>query len=107
MKTLLVVILLLLAAVEAPAQVRGDSTASQARLRERSSQKFLDEDGDGIDDRTGGQGKQRRKDTFIDRDKDGICDDRAHGLGFRRGRGMVKGGKGPAAGKGQGSGGKR
>jgi hypothetical protein len=74
---------------------------------------FVDEDGDGIDDRQGkeaqagrdaqsgtstqGQGRQlrqHRRDHFIDQDGDGINDERCSGTGIRQGhrRGAAKGG---------------
>ena len=67
---------------------------------------FVDEDGDGINDRIGqrnrgqardGEGqrlRERRHDRFIDTDGDGIHDERGGGTGLRRGRrhGAAKGG---------------
>jgi len=73
--------------------------------------RFMDEDGDGIDDRAvgKGQGIRRGKDRFIDEDGDGICDTRAGGLGLRQ-RGSGAGAMTGTDGKGKmrrlGSGGK-
>lgn len=57
---------------------------------------FVDENGDGIDDRLEGKGKRLQRGTarFIDNDGDGICDGRESGLGFRGGRAEVGMGKG-------------
>jgi len=83
-------------ALGAPGQMRSDSsgkasdtTTTAGPHQKRMGQKFVDENGDGIDDRLQGRGKgmRRGKDRFIDQDGDGICDDRASGLGFRRGAG--------------------
>lgn len=51
-----------------------------------TSPRFIDEDGDGIDDRASGKGPgiRRGKDRFVDEDGDGICDTRVGGLGFRQ-----------------------
>jgi Ni/Co efflux regulator RcnB len=71
-----------------------------------AQQGFVDEDGDGINDRVrqntektrdGAQGqqlRQHRRDRFIDQDGDGINDERCSGTGLRQGRrhGAVKGG---------------
>ncbi len=45
---------------------------------------FIDEDGDGIDDRkfSSGKKKKRRTDRFVDNDGDGINDNRARGMGW-------------------------
>lgn len=71
-----------------------------------SQQGFVDEDGDGINDRVrqntektpesaqGQRLRQHRRDRFIDQDGDGINDERCSGTGLRQGRrhGAVKGG---------------
>ncbi|MCC6398997.1 MAG: hypothetical protein IT282_18430 [Bacteroidetes bacterium] len=92
------------------AQTQPDSTANRERLQKREKMKFIDENGDGIDDRLGrtGAGRQRGKDRFIDADGDGICDDRANGLGFRYGKtgtGLGKGSDGKMRGRRGGPGG--
>ena len=49
---------------------------------------FVDKNANGIDDRLeiSAKGKgPKGKDKFIDKDGDGICDERATGMGFRRG----------------------
>jgi len=96
------------------AQTQQDTTASRERQQERVGQKFVDENGDGIDDRLarGPKGNQRGKDRFVDEDGDGICDNRAEGLGFRHragvgsGTGGMKGPDGKIKGRRGGSGGK-
>lgn len=67
---------------------------NQAREGERNQHQaqelegFVDKNANGIDDRleigSKGQGP-RGRDKFIDKDGDGICDERATGMGFRRG----------------------
>ncbi|GEM_PF-6305666 len=68
------------------AQTRRDSTAQDTV---RSTQKkFQDENGDGVNDKSRKQRKQRRQatDRFIDTNGDGISDSRERGLGFRWGK---------------------
>jgi hypothetical protein len=51
--------------------------------------KFIDENGDGIDDNQQGKGLRKRKgrtDKFIDSDGDGINDNRCQGMGWGKGR---------------------
>lgn len=88
-KITLFLIALSLFALSAPAQSGSDSSKADGQRQKRSGQKFVDANGDGIDDRVGEQGKgmRRGKDRFVDADGDGICDGRASGLGFRRGSG--------------------
>lgn len=66
-------------------QTVGDSTRTRDRQRSRQA---MDENGDGINDRT--VRRQQRlgpgMDRFIDINGDGISDSRECGLGFRRGR---------------------
>ena len=64
-------------------------------------EKFMDKDGDGINDnietkrgnRLGNKfGAGKGKDLFIDEDGDGICDNRANGIGFgAKGKGKMNG----------------
>jgi hypothetical protein len=121
MKTMMctAILLLVLMSPQLYAQGRPDSTTNRQRQSGVSplsapaatSARFVDENGDGIDDRTvdRGPGFQRGKDRFVDEDGDGICDTRATGLGFRR-RGAGAGSMMGADGKGKmrrlGSGGK-
>ncbi|HBD09351.1 MAG TPA: hypothetical protein DCZ69_13930 [Syntrophobacteraceae bacterium] len=96
------------------AQTQQDTSSNRERHQQRAGQEFIDENGDGIDDRTGrGPGAyQRGKDRFVDEDGDGICDSRMEGLGFRHragigsGTGLMKGPDGKAKGRRGGSGGK-
>ena len=66
-------------------QVAGDSTRQRGR---QQSRRVMDQDGDGINDRTVGRQQRLRQgmDRFIDANGDGISDSRECGLGFRRGR---------------------
>jgi Ni/Co efflux regulator RcnB len=82
--------------------------ASQQSVAPSSSaqQGFVDEDGDGINDRVrqntektpdaaqGQRLRQQRRDRFVDQDGDGIHDERCSGTGLRQGRrhGAMKGG---------------
>ncbi len=75
-------------------QSTSDSSAVNADTSSQRSGKFVDKDGNGIDDRKEGKVRGRGKDKFIDADGDGICDGRENGLGFR-------GGKGAGAGRGR------
>ena len=92
-KPIIILLMIALYSLSAPAQPGPDTSATTRPKQERTGQKFVDENGDGINDRLAGQGKgpRRGKDRFIDRDGDGICDDRAAGLGFRRGAGGAGG----------------
>ena len=107
MKFLILLLALGTVALDTRAQTQNDSTAAARPHLQRVTQDFIDKDCDGLDDRMAGTGKAKRrgKDRFIDRDNDGICDDRASGLGFRRGGGAFSGTSG--TGKGKGPGGKR
>ena len=115
-KLTLISLVLFLYASPAPAQTvsdtsgkSSDTSATTGSEHKRVGQKFVDENGDGIDDRLAGHGNKvrRGKDRFVDADGDGICDDRASGLGFRRGAGGSGGLKGgDAKGKGKRQGGK-
>jgi hypothetical protein len=65
--------------------------------------KFVDKNGDGINDNLKNQptsqqpnlgGIKKPNDVFIDEDGDGICDRRANGMGFgQKGMGKMKGKK--------------
>jgi hypothetical protein len=115
MKSLMTILLALsLCALAAPAQTpsdtsgkRSDTSGTGGQRQKRMGQKFIDRNGDGIDDRLAGQGMRRGKDRFIDADGDGICDERASGLGFRHGAGTGGGYMGgDSKGKGKHQGGK-
>ncbi|MCX6151521.1 MAG: hypothetical protein NTX22_13400 [Ignavibacteriales bacterium] len=52
-------------------------------------QKFIDENGDGINDTKQGKGMKKRRgktDTFVDKDGDGINDNRCQGMGWGKGK---------------------
>lgn len=87
-------------AAQAPAQEskQNDGKAADVNAADPKTlaPRFVDENGDGVDDRkaaTAGQGKgaacgkdgngTRKRDCFIDRDGDGINDNRCGGLGPR------------------------
>ena len=115
MKSLLLLFALLLFTLTATAQeqpqkkdptVRNQPAAAQNGATPGTRQGFVDEDGDGINDRgtpSADQGSGRangqrlrvhRRDHFIDRDGDGIHDERCGGTGLRRAQrhGAAKGG---------------
>ncbi len=92
---------------------KGPHGKKHAQATEQTAPRFVDEDGDGIDDRgkqnpqsvksspdeTSSQGKKQqlrmnRRDRFIDQDGDGINDERCSGTGLRQGyrHGAAKGG---------------
>jgi hypothetical protein len=108
--TCAVLCLFLLVSSSVYGQGRPDSAANRQRQSgalalpapAATSARFVDENGDGIDDRAVGKGSgfQRGKDRFVDEDGDGICDTRATGLGFRR-RGAGVGSMMGADGKGK------
>jgi len=107
--TIALLLLLLLVTPPVFAENQTDSSSAAIGRQNRNGEKFVDQDGDGIDDGLAGRAKgfQRGKDRFIDRDGDGICDDRATGLGYRRGStGAGPSLSGDSKGKRQGQGGK-
>jgi hypothetical protein len=63
-----------------PAQQHRDSLSSPQRQQQKKG--FMDENGDGVNDRK----MNGKRDRFIDVNGDGICDSREQGLGFRRGK---------------------
>lgn len=92
MKTLITTFgLMLLLSIPSFSQNAPDST--KQRPQERTQKGFVDQNGDGINDR--GQQRQdrmkRRTDRFIDANGDGISDGRECGLGLRRGSSAGKG----------------
>lgn len=110
-RTLVMSLFLILAGSPLIAQTQQDSSANREGRQRRVAQQFVDENGDGIDDRLARTtpGNQRGKDRFVDEDGDGICDNRANGLGFRHGAsgtGLTKGADGKGKGRRMGSGGK-
>jgi hypothetical protein len=84
-----------------------DSGSTVRSEEKKNEQRFVDENGNGVDDATelSGKGKKRRMDRFVDRDGDGICDGRENGLGFQQGKGkgnaLSSQGGGAAAGGGK------
>jgi hypothetical protein len=91
------------------AQDQPDTTKASKARQATKHEKFIDTDGDGINDRLQRRQKaiRRGNDKFIDRDGDGICDDRVSGLGFRRYRGGAKAPAQGTTGNGKGPGGRR
>lgn len=81
-------------------QAVGDSTRARQR---QQSRRVMDQNGDGINDRTLGRQQRLRQemDRFIDANGDGISDSRECGLGFRRGRMQQTGLGKQSMGKGQ------
>ncbi|MDX9757652.1 MAG: hypothetical protein RBU27_00685 [Bacteroidota bacterium] len=115
MKSLLLLTALLLCSLTAAAQeqprkkepaTRNQPAVTQQGTTTGAQQGFVDEDGDGINDRgahavdqpSGSSQRQRlrvhRRDHFIDQDGDGIHDERCGGTGLRRTQrhGAAKGG---------------
>ena len=83
-------------------KVKIDSTIKtekkSAKIDTTKKQKFVDENGNGIDDRLEakkGKGKRKgKRDKFIDQNGDGICDGRESAFGlkkaFRRRKGKIR-----------------
>jgi hypothetical protein len=71
-----------------------DTTGAERSQQEKKPSGFIDMNGDGIDDRIESRRTRAGQDTdkFIDADGDGICDQRAGGMGFRKGSGGMKSG---------------
>jgi hypothetical protein len=78
-----------------------NEAADEQQEKQTAAERFVDSDGDGIDDRKGGNDtpesenprqrrRQRARDCFIDRDGDGINDSRGTGVGAGRGSGKGK-----------------
>lgn len=89
---------------------RRESRPEQSQSKQNAATKFVDENGDGIDD--GAQRRNRQKPgavrgeqraQFIDADGDGICDQRSGVIGIRYRGGRATGTTG-GLGKGQGKG---
>jgi len=60
----------------------------RAQHRQQQLEGFVDKNANGIDDRLeiGSKSQSGRgRDKFVDKDGDGICDERATGMGVRRG----------------------
>ncbi|MDI6802996.1 MAG: hypothetical protein QME58_04000 [Bacteroidota bacterium] len=65
-------------------QTGSDSIANRNTQKENRRSQFVDENANGIDDRTEAKvQKGRRQEKFIDRDGDGVCDNRSSGIGLR------------------------
>lgn len=92
-------------AQEQPKKDDGKQQVEEVQQDASTGPGFIDEDGDGINDRKQAAGqsddqsdrrqvRNRRRDHFIDTDGDGINDERCNGLGIHRGarRGQQKGG---------------
>ena len=61
----------------------------EVRTEDQDTVKFIDENGDGINDNQQGKGLRKRKgrtDKFIDNDGDGINDNRCQGMGWGKGK---------------------
>ncbi|MDP2209344.1 MAG: hypothetical protein Q8K98_11350 [Bacteroidota bacterium] len=66
-------------------QSGSDSLANRNTEKETRRSQFVDENANGIDDRTEEKAQKggRRQEKFIDRDGDGVCDNRSSGIGLR------------------------
>jgi len=62
---------------------------TQQQVQERVRKNFVDKNADGVDDRLQERRRRRGMTPFVDADGDGIADDRAQGMGFRRGKNMT------------------
>lgn len=80
----------------------GQDSLKVKQSRQATASEFVDKNANGINDRLEGPGKRKGKDRFVDKDGDGIADDRARGMGFKRGSGTTA-----ASPEGSGPGGKR
>lgn len=76
-------------------QGQGAGARKEMEGRDQMLKGFIDEDGDGIDDRLQGkkgeghgQMRMMMQDRFIDLDGDGINDDRCTGMGIGRAKGI-------------------
>jgi hypothetical protein len=102
MKTLLkILFILILCTIAGNAQDKTEPKKSESAIEkeeikkeevkkeEKELQKFVDENGDGIDDNQQGNGLRKRKgqtDKFVDNDGDGINDNRCQGMGWGKGK---------------------
>jgi hypothetical protein len=89
MRILITLSLLTLLLTQSSWSQSADSAGTARSGEGKSEQRFVDENGNGIDDTTelSLKGKKRRMDRFVDKDGDGICDGRESGLGFHQGKG--------------------
>ena len=61
----------------------------QQQVQKQLKKNFVDKNADGVDDRLQERRRRRGMTPFVDADGDGIADDRAQGMGFRRGKNMT------------------
>jgi len=69
-------------------QEKKTQPANETVKAEKQEVKFIDQNGDGIDDTKQRKGKMKKKgkmDTFEDKDGDGINDNRCQGMGWGKG----------------------
>ena len=97
-KLLFIIITTLLFGISIFAQDKGDATTkSPPNMEEKKKQenvvtpekeKFIDLNGNGINDKEEEKGKQkgRKRDKFVDKDGDGINDNRCQGLNWGQGK---------------------
>jgi|WetSurMetagenome_2_1015567.scaffolds.fasta_scaffold368795_2 hypothetical protein len=72
-----------------PSTEKEETKTEEVKKEENDKQKFVDENGDGIDDNQQGKGLRKRKgktDKFVDNDGDGINDNRCQGMGWGKGK---------------------
>lgn len=84
MKTIITLCILFIMYENTTLSQTRDSIPIQQKSEYKKNQ-FIDQDGDGLPDKSQQQEKKRMKrDQFIDKNGDGICDSREQGLGFQR-----------------------
>jgi len=72
-----------------PVEKKEEIKSEEVKTEDKDAEKFIDENGDGINDNQQGKGLRKRKgrtDKFIDNDGDGINDNRCQGMGWGKSR---------------------
>lgn len=72
-----------------PVEKQDMTKTEEVKKEDQNQEKFIDENGDGINDNQQGKGLRKRKgrtDKFIDNDGDGINDNRCQGMGWGKGK---------------------
>jgi hypothetical protein len=72
-----------------PVEKNEEMKTEENKKEDQGKEKFIDENGDGINDNQQGKGFKNRKgrnDKFVDNDGDGINDNRCQGMGWSKGK---------------------